>query len=64
MSTGAIIAVLVAIESVLVLAAVRWLVQGLRTTESQERPPIMPIGPVAGSLPIPRDRDEKIAATS
>jgi hypothetical protein len=67
MSVGTIIAVLVAVESVLVLAAVRWLVKGLREAVVQERPAITPLAPVIG-LPTPRDtaslRDEQVAAAS
>jgi hypothetical protein len=67
MSVGAVIAVLVAVEAVLVVAAVRWLVSGLRNTELVEGPAIMPIGP---AQPVPdargsgRRADDTLTAAS
>jgi hypothetical protein len=53
MSTGAIIAVLVAVEAVLVLAAIRYMVQGIRSAGFSQQQSFA-LGPVL-SLPTPRD---------
>ncbi len=66
MSTGAIIAVLVAVEAVLVLAAIRYMVQGIRSAEfpDQESFALDP----GRSLPAPRDgspfEEERAGAVS
>jgi hypothetical protein len=66
MSVGTTIALLVLLEAVALLGAVRWLMSGLRSAECHDWPPIRPLAP-SSAVPGPRDAPttgEKIAAAS
>jgi hypothetical protein len=67
MSAGPVVATLVLLESVLMLAAIHWLISGLRHADLTERPPVVPLGAVL-ELPGPRDgggrrSDDRAGAT-
>jgi hypothetical protein len=66
MSFGALVALMVLAESLVLFVAVRWLVNGVRSAECIDWPPVMPLAP-AGAVPGPRDssaRGEDVAAAA
>jgi hypothetical protein len=67
MSIGSVISLVVLLEILILAAAVRWLITGLRSAECREWPAIKPISAIS-TLPNPRDEvarsDDQVAAAS
>jgi hypothetical protein len=53
-SVGAVVTLMVLVESIVLFVAVRWLMTGLRSAECREWPPIRPLA-AASNLATTRD---------